>query len=221
MSHFCQYVDHELKTIDTIKGQHDQAVQQGRDSLATMSSTEHALKTEAADKKTKLEAEQARLQQFQSDLDSVQQRLQILPAKLTTATQRAAKEKSYGDQVKELEMYRAAKEKELGDLTRGVAFFRERLGMEFVSVDGELRISMKFIDPKNADRTFAFGVQLDADNEYQVTHLDSALAGVRQVVAVLLQRLNESNDFGAFVAALRVLCRFVCGVPLPLPMISA
>src|SRR5688572_22372652 len=53
------------------------------------------------------------------------------------------------------------------ELTKGISFFKERLGLEFVCVDAMLHISFIYIDPQAPQRKFSFLLHVDENGQYQ------------------------------------------------------
>ena len=63
----------------------------------------------------------------------------------------------------------------------------------------ELTVEFTQIDRSEPERAFTFAVHVGADNKYSATRCDPAVEGV----GALVEKLNASNDFSAFVRLMR------------------
>jgi len=84
----------------------------------------------------------------------------------------------------------------------------ERLGLRFVRVeDGStLKISFTQIDASEPCREFCVGLQINSDDEYEVTVCEPSL----ERLPTLIKDLNSSNDFAAFVRIVRKEFKAAC-----------
>jgi hypothetical protein len=91
--------------------------------------------------------------------------------------------------------------KTLEDLTRQSELFTQRLGIRITKfAEGKLRISMRFIDPKDPEREFSFLVKISDDgDDYQVERVNPPVKNLEGMV----EQLNETSDFSHFVRAIR------------------
>ena len=104
----------------------------------------------------------------------------------------------------DLEESSAARQQRLGALQQAVRLYRDRLGLAFHSsppeaLKEELSVEFAQIDRSEPERAFTFAVHVGADNRYSVTRCEPELEGV----GVLVEQLNTSNDFSAFVRTMR------------------
>ena len=125
---------------------------------------------------------------------------QVAALKSAVAKRQAGLQASEGD----LEESSAARQQRLGALQQAVRLYRDRLGLAFHSsppeaIKEELTIELTQVDRGEPERTFSFAVHVGADNRYSVTRCEPALEGI----GALVQKLNTSNDFAAFVRAMR------------------
>lgn len=101
---------------------------------------------------------------------------------------------------------RQAREEELNNLTRGVLFYKY-LGLEFETLEEEagdgayLRLIFSQIDPIQPKRRFSFTVCVDDHDLYNVKGCDPALP--QSLLDGYAIQLNRTNDFSAFVCAMR------------------
>ncbi|XP_058964527.2 kinetochore protein Spc25-like [Pocillopora verrucosa] len=84
--------------------------------------------------------------------------------------------------------------------TKGTEYFKERLGLSFKKVDEEhLQFVFKYIDPKDEDRPFVFTVAITSLDKYNVKDCMPEVKGLPEMV----EKLNSTNNFSAFVVAMR------------------
>ncbi|MEW5311170.1 MAG: hypothetical protein WDW38_002906 [Sanguina aurantia] len=98
------------------------------------------------------------------------------------------------------------RQKRMQALRTAVSVYSTRLGLEFKQGPEELELVFTQIDTHDPERQFCFAVRILPDNSYQVTRCQPE---VEQVSALLLQ-LNSSNNFAAFVQALRAAFQSMC-----------
>eukprot|EP00908_Phaeocystis_cordata_P000661 Transcript_10724.p6 GENE.Transcript_10724~~Transcript_10724.p6 ORF type:complete len:87 (-),score=54.36 Transcript_10724:514-774(-) len=78
--------------------------------------------------------------------------------------------------------------------------YKKWLGLEFERVEDErLRIVFTHVDPQAPTRAFTFYVYVDASDRYHVVRCEPAIPDVQSLV----DALNASNDFSAFVRNMR------------------
>jgi hypothetical protein len=88
---------------------------------------------------------------------------------------------------------------QLNELTKGIANYR-RLGLEFEKInDDRLRLVFTLIDPRAPEKKFSFTVKITDSDVYRVDTCEPAVPRL----ADLLNTLNETNDFSAFVQSMR------------------
>ena len=125
-----------------------------------------------------------------------------LPEKLTAL---AAAEEAEAARLDELRLSvtdaKELREQEHNDLTRGVLFYK-RLGLDFErALNDRLRLTFTKLDPAEPERPFSFCVHVDDDQIYHISGCEPALP--MESVAPMLRKLNEVNNFGAFVCGMR------------------
>ena len=103
----------------------------------------------------------------------------------------------------------ALKEREYktNELTLGRDFYRKYLGLDFQRVDDDrLRFVFTKIDPNAFERQFVFGVFIDQHNRYQLVECEPRIDNTE----ALLDELNDTNNFSAFVQQIRAKFRATC-----------
>ena len=91
-------------------------------------------------------------------------------------------------------------EQKLSELQKGGAMYKKWLGLEFERVEDErLRIVFTHVDPQAPTRAFTFYVYVDSSDRYHVVKCEPEVHDVQSLV----DALNASNDFSAFVRNMR------------------
>lgn len=144
--------------------------------------------------------EQARVQRMQAELAELEERREGMPAAIerVKADQEASKRSAteLADATKRLREERA---RQMTELAKGVTFYRQRLGLEFVASDGQCHVSFKYIDPARPTKEHSFGLVVTDENRYEVHSVEPAVEGVDEMLA----ELNARNDFSRFIQRMR------------------
>ena len=84
----------------------------------------------------------------------------------------------------------------------------ERLGLRFVRVEDGTTLKILFtqIDASEPCREFCVGLQINSDDEYEVTVCEPSI----EKLSVLIKDLNASNDFAVFVRSVRKEFKAMC-----------
>ena len=89
-------------------------------------------------------------------------------------------------------------------LTKSIVSYREGLSLEFERAAGNrLRLVFTSLDKSNPERPFAFTINVDDNEMYQVEECKPALP--REEIDGMVREVNVSNDFGGFVRGVRKL----------------
>jgi hypothetical protein len=164
-------------------------LRQERAVLADLSDQQNAQSAVENERMVKLSKEISALEAQKAEMPSEIAALQETEAAKLVATQQTQ------DDIEEL---RTNKEKTISELTKGVRFFRERLGLDIVTVDQKLQLTFTCIDPAAPQRAFQFFVAVD-DEKYDITGVSPPVANLSALVA----ELNVTNEFSAFVQKMR------------------
>eukprot|EP00042_Codosiga_hollandica_P031224 m.187711 g.187711 ORF g.187711 m.187711 type:complete len:228 (-) comp53580_c0_seq1:99-782(-) len=91
-------------------------------------------------------------------------------------------------------------QKSSAEVVKALGFFADRLALQFDRV-GETGLRFRFtqIDADQPDREFVFAVTIDKQGLYHVHDVVPSVDGVSE----LIEQLNATNDFAAFVRAIR------------------
>lgn len=90
-------------------------------------------------------------------------------------------------------------ERKLAKLQEGMGRY-EATGLSFERAGGNrLRLVFTLVDPKDEGREFCFTLNVNEENKYEVCECEPGVGGVEG----LLRKVNEDNEFGAFVKAMR------------------
>jgi len=92
-----------------------------------------------------------------------------------------------------------AHSEKLNSLEQGVKHYAAT-GLTFDRAgDNKLKLTFTQIDPSNPGREFSFTLNVNDQNKYEVTDCDPEMS----IVGKLVEKVNNDNDFGAFVKAMR------------------
>jgi len=154
------------------------------------------------------EALQRSTKEQNAKLDHLRQELDALTAQESMLPLERAKLKKALDQQRQLlveremalQQMQAGKDHKLAELNKGCTMYRNMLGLEFERIgDERLRLVMTSIDARAPSRAFSFTVYVDSADRYHIEHCDPMVP----MLATLVEKLNENNDFSLFVRSLR------------------
>jgi hypothetical protein len=177
----------------------------------------------AARLQERLEAEREELDALERGIAQLEARAAALPVKQQELEQEISERK------RDLEQRRAllnsceeARRTRLMHLQKALVWYRDRLGLSFQRVgesevtetgrvDGKVRVIFCHIDPRNPKREFAFTVYVDqitdtfhvedCSPDIDAVSMSNGTTPVR--LGQMVDALNQTNDFGAFVAQMR------------------
>jgi len=87
-------------------------------------------------------------------------------------------------------------------LTKAIVSYREGLSLEFERASGnKLRLVFTSLDPTDHSRAFAFTVNVNENEEYEIQECMPALQN--EVLEEMVEGVNLTNDFGGFVRGVR------------------
>jgi hypothetical protein len=89
--------------------------------------------------------------------------------------------------------------REIDAVTRGVAMFRERLGVTFQVQEGKLQIAFAYIERDEPHKPFTIAIFVDENKEYQLHACTPQVDTIQQLV----DELNRSNNFAKFIGQVR------------------
>ncbi|GIL50233.1 hypothetical protein Vafri_6461 [Volvox africanus] len=120
------------------------------------------------------------------------------------------RQEEYRQKVEELENEQKDRQQQLDNLRRQAARFTERFGLHFRSqTPGDFTVVMTHIDPKDHKKEFSVAVRMAPNDVYTVTKCDPHVPDLDELV----NEVNRTNDFAAFVKAVR--SRFVAVAQRP------
>lgn len=141
------------------------------------------------------------LQRAMETKDELETKMSMVPKEISShEAQEAAMAKRVEELEKELRAKKVETMRKLSGLQAQVKNF-ERLGLRFMRLEdgATLVVSFIYIDPQKPLREFAVGLQINDDDEYEVSTCAPAVQNLSSIVA----KLNTSNCFSAFILNLR------------------
>jgi vacuolar-type H+-ATPase subunit I/STV1 len=177
----------------------------------------------AARLQERLEAEREELDALERGIAQLEARAAALPVRQQELEQEIAERRQEFERRRALlNACEEARRTRLLHLQKALVWYRDRLGLRFQRVgaasateagrvDGKVRVIFRHIDSRAPDREFAFTVYVDEDAdlfrvEDCVPDIDvmKPTAGAANIrLAQMVETLNRTNDFGAFVAQMR------------------
>ncbi|EFJ44453.1 hypothetical protein VOLCADRAFT_121319, partial [Volvox carteri f. nagariensis] len=113
----------------------------------------------------------------------------------------------YRQQLEGMESVNKERQQQLDNLRQQSALFGERFGLHFrTRVPGEFTVVMTCIDARDPDKEFCVAVRMALGDVYTVTKCEPLVPDLDELV----DQVNRTNDFGAFVKASSV--EFVEGI---------
>ena len=145
--------------------------------------------------------ERAQVEALKADLDKLHAHEQVLPPESQRLEQQLTQSRALVTRSEAiLEQAQRGMEHKLGELDRGISLYKARLGLAFDKVgDDRLRLTFTCIDPTDPERAFCLEVCVTVGDHYVVQSCEPTLTELPGLV----HTLNASNDFSAFVRAVR------------------
>ncbi|KAF6002149.1 hypothetical protein F1559_001402 [Cyanidiococcus yangmingshanensis] len=190
---------------------------------AALAQRQASYEAAAARLQERLEAEREELEALERGVAQLEARAAALPVKQQELEQEIAERK------RDLERRRAllnaceeARRTRLMHLQKALVWYRDRLGLRFQRVgdvsgtdagrvDGKVRVVFRHIDARDPNREFAFTVYVDQETDtFRVEDCNPNVDAIPMPdgtvplrLAQMVDALNRTNDFGAFVAQMR------------------
>ncbi len=170
------------------------------ESLEALKHAESDVGTRAAAIARMIDAESRALQEKRTQVEGLRARVRSLPEEIRTAEgdERSART-SLDEHRALLARWERSTQYQVTELERGETFYA-RLGLKFRRApDDRVQLVFSAIDPDDPAREFSFSVHVGPDEVYTVSDCEPALPELPGLV----DALNRSNDFSAFVQRMR------------------
>jgi len=198
--HLDGFLTSELAAAENTKKVFLQTEEKRKEAICALSESSKSLRETLAQQTQRAVVEKGRVDALQVEVSALEARRHTYPQQLQELAKEQERKKAVIEaKNKEIAEVVASRETIVAELTKAVRFFKDRLGLEFVCLQGGLRISFQFIDPSDVTRVFSFVVLVDQNNQYQVSECNPPVCGLEALIAAL----NAQNDFSAFVQAMR------------------
>eukprot|EP00164_Ancoracysta_twista_P003219 GFYU01004299.1.p1 GENE.GFYU01004299.1~~GFYU01004299.1.p1 ORF type:complete len:256 (-),score=92.24 GFYU01004299.1:398-1129(-) len=198
---FDHWAGKQLKQMEVLKKAHAEAMQTGKDQLATLKTKEDALKNETAQGLKRLEEQLKGVEALKTAVQDLKAKEEETKPKLTSLENQMKEKKAVAEKKKEeLSNIELDVSYRKNELSRGVSFYEQYLGLSFERIgDEKLRFVFTCIDPANVDRRFSFTVTVNEKRQYEVKDCKPHVTDLPHLVSDLC----ESNDFAKFILGMR------------------
>lgn len=140
-----------------------------------------------------------------STMSSEHQRWKDKHAELEQALEAARQEKAKYEA--DLAKHSASTKDRLSEIKSSAQLYEEHLGLRFESVaEGVLRFCFTRVDAENWDRAFIMTLTIDSQGKYSVNNTAPSLKNVD----TLVDEVNKTGDFAAFVQGIRAQFKAMC-----------
>ncbi len=180
---------------------HQAFLRQARARLAELKAERRDLQARARAVREEAAREKEAADGVKAEIAGLQEQSNGLPARLREIREREDEIRTQVQQLEaEVEKHVDENDRTTNDLTQGVIAFKTRLGLDFERIgEDQLKLNMTSIDPRDPDRTFAFAVHIDQQDQYHMILCEPPVARTDR----LLEELNTSNNFSRFVRKMR------------------
>ncbi|XP_022096713.1 kinetochore protein Spc25-like [Acanthaster planci] len=180
--------------------EHQLAVQQGRDKIASLQKELKDLEQQELSNKQVEEVNRRRLQELREQIEESSARCQeLLFEKEQKEKELQAETAKYNQQRDLVEAQEKATQARLRELNKAGGLYRDRLGLQFKNIGGgQLQFAFTQLDQKDHNRVFLFTIKIE-NNKYNLTDCNPTIEGLDEMV----EELNKSNDLMKFVITTR------------------
>jgi Chromosome segregation protein Spc25 len=169
-------------------------------SLEALKHAESDVGTRAAAISRMIDAESRALHEKRSQVEQLRARVREVPDAIRAAeSDEKAARASLDEHRGAVARWERSTQYQMTELERGEAFY-QRLGLKFLRADDDrVRLIFSAIDPADPAREFSFAVHVSPDEVYTVSDCAPPVPNL----AALVDTLNRTNDFSAFVQRMR------------------
>lgn len=194
------FAETSVGDLDKLRQRHAAEMEAGSARIDAVAGEKRALEEKRGEQSRRAGEERERVERMQAELSALEERKTQLPAETEKARlQQGERAEAAEKLAAETETLREERSRQMAELARGIAFFRQRLGLEFVAKDGICQVRFKYIDPARPSKEFTFDLVVGDDNRYTMRDCAPAVDGVDPMLA----ELNATNDLGLFVQLMR------------------
>lgn len=195
------FVNENDRKAHEVAEQHDVHIHKSQVMLDKLREERKALEQLALDQNKQTTIEKQTIEGLEKEIVQLESKKNALPEHAEALlAQQSCKEKATTQMRSDIAVLRAETSATVNELSKGVAFFKDRLGLDITPTDDQkLRVTFTCIDPLNASREYSFMVHIDSADQYQVNDLSPPLDSID----VMLKELNTTNNFSLFMQRMR------------------
>mmetsp|Transcript_48850 Transcript_48850/g.104278 ORF Transcript_48850/g.104278 Transcript_48850/m.104278 type:complete len:233 (-) Transcript_48850:403-1101(-) len=180
----------EQQTLETAK----ENLQQSEEACAVAVSADETIAR-------RLREEESKIEELRKELDRLQSQESLLPAEQQRLCKALEQQRQLLAQHEvAYQQSQQQKDAKLAELDKGCSTYQRLLALEFERMGEErLRLIFTNVDERAPSRAFSFQVFVDGADQYHINQCEPRLEKLPE----LTHALNQSNDFSAFVRAMR------------------
>mmetsp|Transcript_4939 Transcript_4939/g.13876 ORF Transcript_4939/g.13876 Transcript_4939/m.13876 type:complete len:231 (-) Transcript_4939:32-724(-) len=197
---FDRYTESHIASLDKENDFHSQRMRHHNGEAQQLVENEKKYQEMAEQLRMRLEEERA-------ELERCKERLEELKSEEATITPELAKVEGEVHNVQkevdvlstETKRHLAAREYRMKEMTKGIKFYQERLGLNFMrSSDGVMKFEFVNINPENPGKVYSFTLTLcdSAPSGFKITNSSPTIENADEIVA-------NMSDFGKIVITMR------------------
>ncbi|PNH03811.1 Kinetochore protein spc25 [Tetrabaena socialis] len=181
------------------KDQHLALMQDQTEKLNNLQGMRAQLQVATEHTNKRLQSEEQELRRMQDSMASASTAASTTEQQLESVqTQLRRLQEEYRQRIAELEGGQRQKQRQLDRLRQELARFGERFSLQFRHGQDELCLVMTHVDAFEHGKEFCLSVRI-LNNVYQVTKCEPPVPSLEE----LITEVNKTNDFAAFVKAVR------------------
>jgi kinetochore protein Spc25 len=186
--------------VSRASSEHVSAIDEFTEQIANAREMEHMAADQRVLNSQALNEVRASLEKMRAELTELKHKEDEFPALEEEHNAKLVKmREELSRQQAELHECMTRDQQTLDDLTMAMERY-QKFGLSFSRLeDNVVEFSFQYIDPNEPEKRFQFVLHVDDTNAYHVTKCTPALVRVDSLV----DTLNRTNDFSAFVAAMR------------------
>lgn len=200
-SQLTQWVTEQKAAADSVATKARTVLQADKENIETLRADQQALVQAEEQLQHQGRDERQQVAELRSELERLTAAESRLPPEQQRLTQQLSQSRSMVMQAEGgVVALLRAKDHKLAELDRGIGLYKSRLGLNFEKVgDDRLRLTFTMLDPNHNDRPFFVEVRVTAGDRYVVESCEPLVPDLQS----LTDDLNASNDFSAYVRAIR------------------
>ena len=209
--HFDKWRDMQVDAAREMNRQHDAEMTELASQEDQLQRKERRLQGTLQRMGKELADEEETIAQLEEAVEQLHVKENELPKKIELLDKKIARQQAKVESISASVAQREkTHRKKVSDLTRSIEIYKDRLGLDFqrIEYDNTMRLVFYYIDPARPTREFSVAVQVDDSDTYVLVDCVPMVPNAKLLIA----QLNQSNQFGQFVIAMRQAFCLLCVV---------